>query len=70
MVKNAHILEELQRREKAADKQKRDEPWYKRADELYKVALSLNPDSVQKSDSGHLQMLIEVRKKMQPAAKP
>lgn len=70
MVKNPHILEALQReerkREKAGNERK---DWYKKADEMYNMALSLNPKLIHSKSEKHLQMLIDVRKKINSISK-
>lgn len=65
MVKNPHILEALEKEERQQEKtadEKRN--WYKKADELYNKAISLNPQVQHSKSEKHLEMLIEVRQKM------
>lgn len=60
MIKNADILAKL---EKESLVKKNYKNWHKKADALYKTAMSLNPESVKKGGQDHLEMLIGVRKK-------
>lgn len=65
MVKNPHILEAFTREERKREKagsQNRD--WYKKADQMYKTALSINPELQESKSEKHLEMLIDVRKKI------
>ena len=64
MIKNAEILEQLER-QKCQRKVPKD--WYKKADALYETAMSLNPDSVKKGGTKHVEMLISVTQKLRTA---
>lgn len=62
MVKNPHILEAFEKSERINSKKRKK--WYIKADEMYQMALVINPDILNSSEQKHLEMLIEVRKKM------
>lgn len=66
MIKNPHILEAFQKEERKREKPpSKNKDWYKKADQLYETALSLNPELNYSKSEKHLEMLIEVRKKME-----
>lgn len=65
MVKNPHILEAFEKKERKQSKAASvNKNWYKKADQLYKTALTLNPELQHSKSEKHLEMLVEVRKKI------
>lgn len=61
MIKNADILARLDQKNNEIEKSGK---WYKKADALYETAMSLNPEAVKKGGQAHVEMLINVSKKM------
>ncbi|MEX0608375.1 MAG: hypothetical protein WD016_03940 [Balneolaceae bacterium] len=56
-------MEAFEKKERI-DSANKGKDWYKKADEMYKMALSINPDIINSEGQKHIAMLIGVRKKM------
>lgn len=69
MIKNAHIVEEFEKKEAQNKAMHYDSRWYERADQLYEIGLKLNKEALIKGGSAHLKMLVEQRKKIKMMSK-